>query len=274
MQIIWFVLALLSPFALIWRFQDRLRARLFPSTAQGLSQAWQLTDGTTDVVSNLRLGAIQQLTGKHALLKRADKIVVWANRFLDDDVLFDVVSENIEKGVGYFYVLNVSHVEAFGTFLENLYKKIDKTKVDKLVDVIFVREELTLHNFVILSHNSKNRRVCYSSLIYSQLPFAWVRGDRNRTNVLLDGVNYLVASVAVAQFKNQVKCMDDSDFGEVKDPHQEIFYPRQLMDFSKLGKRLWESGGENFFSIPFELDRVTSEVRLPPNALARLAAGA
>jgi hypothetical protein len=53
-----------------------------------------------------------------------------------------------------------------------------------MINVIFVRSELTLNNFVIIAYGT-DHQVAYSSLIYGARPFAWLRQDPSRSPVSL-----------------------------------------------------------------------------------------
>jgi|GEM_PF-2971265 len=250
-SILLYLLAVATPlvmgYELLWRPNVRHGGRRIE---------WRLDrERKTEIISNKFLGTLQSHQDDGGVLGSGDYVVVWAREFLDDDILYDAVCRNIKKGIIYLYILDRMHSTRFETLLHRLYQDIpDRRTVDEAINVIFVRQELTLNNFVIFGLGTP-RQCAYSALIYSDRPFGWVKQDGGRATLMIARVKTLMASVALAQA------------GALSQGVLDYFHlADQIMDFRRLGRQLADRGETDPESARFSLREVVAEVDIPKNS--------
>lgn len=168
----------------------------------GKTLQWRLGENScTEVLSNLALGRKQQLQECGGILSCGDVIVVWAEEFLDHDILYESVKDNILQGVKYVYILDIRHGESFGELDRKLRTDIPEEKHDLLrkgIDVLFVRNGLTLNNFVCMAAETPREQM-YSAIIHDRRPVGWIRQSTYRAGVFTQRVKHLLAAAAIAQ---------------------------------------------------------------------------
>jgi hypothetical protein len=218
----------------------------------GRRLAWKL-DGNraTEIISNKALGTMQLHKDLGGTLINGDHIIVLAREFLDDDILFNTVLNNIKRGISYFYILDRMHISRFKNLIYRLYEEIsDRRIVDRAITVLFVRPEITVNNFVLLGYGTE-RQLAFSAMIYDERPFAWLRQDSSRAEFMVSRFKTLVANVALSQAgflgKDSLNYIHEAD---------------QIMDYQKLGKTLANQGMYDPETALFSLSSTLEEVHI------------
>jgi hypothetical protein len=221
----------------------------------GRSIPWRLDSRrVTEIISNKRLGAIQAHKADGGVLGHGDIIIVWAREFLDDDILYEVVRRNVSMGIAYLYILDVAHYKRFQTLYESLKRDISEPRhVKDAIKAIFVQQELTLNNFVLIVRN-KELHAAFSALIYDFRPFGWLRQHTIRAEIMHARVKELVASVALAQARDTQP--SSLEYVAASD---------QLMNFSQLGKNFLDLGIHSPGDAKFSLEDEVAKVEIPPD---------
>lgn len=194
---------------------------------------WNLSNNrSTKIISNQRLAALQTSKHQGGTLCPNDLIIVWAQQFLDHDILYKTVLNNIHEGIKYLYFLDKKHVGNFRILLKRLYDDIeDKAIVDDGMDVIFLRPELTMNNFVMFAAGSSRQRF-YSSLIFEKRPFGWLRQHPFREKLFLLETKRMIARVGFLQYLTQNKSDLILLLSQVETLNRHYLIDLQLMDFS------------------------------------------
>lgn len=230
---------------------------------------WQLdTRRSTEIISNELLGRLQCSEERGGILRQYDLVIVWAREFLDDDILYDFVRDNIRDLVRYLYILDRRHANRFRTLVERLKeeKELDEKLVEDAIDVILIRSELLLSNFVLLAAGTDHQRM-YSGIIYESRPFAWVRQDRYRAHQFLSVTQNLVKAVGVSWYgKKHAK-----DFAPMVDQVNRMFeIDDQIMDFSDVGRIVNESEFIHLEDVPINLQDIVSRTTMPTDITKRI----
>ena len=214
---------------------------------------------TTELLTNRRIAWLEQyrpptgsfrISRDSGLLRAGDHVVVWAQDFLDDKVLFENTKANVELGIEYIYILDRVHRIAFERFLGNLYDYIDKDLVNERIDIIFVKQILTMNNYVLVAPDT-NRQALYSALIYDQNPFAWIKQNDGRAEAFRRNVIDLCRQIAIAQAR-----------GDPDDKCRPFDLVDQMADFSALGKHLLQRDGDPH-GIHFPISEIASQISIP-----------
>ncbi len=205
------------------------------SNKSGREMRWRLSSKQyTSIISNRRLGFIQSSEEKGGILKPRDTVIVWAQEFLDDDILYSAVLDNIRAGIRYFYILDVCHADRFKKLLDQLYKDMPQEvrMIEEGIDVIFVRNDLTLNNFVCMAAET-DREQMYSSMIFDDRPFAWVKQSPYRARIFVNRAKHLIAATALMQFEN---AKNGERVSEASPTYSERIFEisDQIMDFSAI----------------------------------------
>lgn len=239
----------------------------------GKAVKWQVNrKQQTEIISNKRLAALQRGESEGGILRSNDLIIVWAEEFLDDEILFETVFNNVANGIHYLYLLDVHHVDRFKVLLESLKKKIEPDIVNYGVNAIFLKSELTLNNFVMMGACSDHQKL-YSSLIYDRQAFAWMEQGNQRATLFLLKVRRIVARMAVSQYFQM-----NTTTGEIVTTHREriSMYPtdneHQIMNFGGFGETIANSKGgvDAVDEFPYDLREVVASSHMPEDSFAQL----
>ena len=66
----------------------------------GKAVKWQVSrKEKTEIISNKRLAALQRGESEGGILRSNDLIIVWAEEFLDDEILFETLYNNVANGI-------------------------------------------------------------------------------------------------------------------------------------------------------------------------------
>jgi len=200
------------------------------------SITWNIDGENSELLPNSGLSSIQKIEEKGGVLKKHDQIVIWAQMFLDHDVFYETVKENIQDGIRYFYILDRKYIGLFKELLEKLYIDLGNSQlVHNSIDVIFIKGELTLNNYALLAPKT-NRELLYSSLIYKERPVGWFRQSTMRSSIFQQKVLKLLKNIAETQGQqdigNQYKDYDGGFF----------FLQDQIMNYSVALKHLDNEG--------------------------------
>lgn len=201
-------------------------------TAVGKALSWRIdSERRTEIISNRALGQVQSSRSRGGMLSPGDAVVVWAQEFLDDDILYEDVLENIRTGVRYLYILDAGHLARFVNLLTRLYRdESEQRLIEEGVDVVIVRNDLTLNNFVCIAPETAREQM-YSGIIYDSRPIGWIRQSTYRARVFINRVKHLVAAVAISQAESQGA--DERSKSEIYS--ERLFEPsEQIMDFSNI----------------------------------------
>lgn len=212
-----FLIFLLALVPLIYYIAEKDRKN------KGKTIIWKVDKETSsEIISNNRLKRLQKLKIKKGILNSNDLIVVWAQNFLDHDIFYETVKDNIRDGLRYFYILDRQYVDSFQILLSNLYRDFENKKViHECIDVIFIKGELTLNNNVLIAPRS-DHEILYSSIIYNNRPIGWFKQSPFRAKTFRVKVLNLLTEIAFAQSKN-LKIGDKGFY----------FLEDQIMDYSK-----------------------------------------
>lgn len=224
---------------------------------------WQLdAKRSTEIISNELLGRLQCPEERGGMLRQYDLVIVWAREFLDDDILYDFVRDNIRDLVRYLYILDRRHADRFRRLVERLKEEeeLDEKLVEDAIDVILIRSELLLNNFVLLAAGTDHQRM-YSGIIYESRPFAWVRQDRYRAHQFLSVTQNLVKAVGVSWY---AKKHDGKSFAPMLDEVNRMFeLDDQIMDFSEVGRIVNQSELSHLEDVPINLQEIVSRTTMP-----------
>lgn len=231
---------------------------------------WQLdARRSTEIISNELLGMLQRSEERGGMLRQYDLVIVWAREFLDDDILYHFVRDNIRDLVRYLYILDRRHANRFRTLVERLKdeKELDAKLVEDAIDVILIRSELLLNNFVLLAAGTDHQEM-YSGIIYESRPFAWVRQDRYRAHQFLSVTQNLVKAVGVSWYG---KKHGGKDFAPMVDEVNRMFeLDDQIMDFSEVGRIVSQSDLTHLEDVPINLQDIVSRTTMPPDVSDRI----
>lgn len=259
------VAAIVAALVLFGPAERRKEAREGP----GRSIAWRLDQTrATEIISNQYLGQLQRLEDRGGRLRPNDAVIVWAREFLDDDILYPTVRENIKAGVRYVYFLDRRHAARFRTLIERLKGEtdLDERTVENGVDVVLVRSELLLNNFVLLSAET-DRQVLYSALIFGDRPFAWLRQDHSRARAFLEAARHVLRVVAI----ESVRASGATEIpGGWYDSNRMLEARDQVMDYSLVGQILrTSSAAPQLDDVRLPLVDVVSRTTMPEDVEVR-----
>ncbi len=236
----------------------------------GRCLTWQLDDSRkTEIVSNEWLGKLQRLEKHGGMLHEYDVVIVWAKEFLDDDILYDVVRQNIRDLVRYVYVLDRCHADRFRTLVEQLKKEedLEERLVENALDVILVRSELLLNNFVLMAAGTDRQRM-YGGIIHGVQPFAWVRQDSLRAHAFFTTTLNLVKAVGASWYDRKHAT---SELEEKVVAFNRMFdLDDQIMDFADVGRIVKASDLAYLEDVPINLREVVSRTTMPKDVAERV----
>ncbi len=273
------MLSIILPVVLVCAFGTIVASFLFSynrtgrTLDNGKAVKWHVGGNVkTEIISNKRLAALQRMEDEGGKLHPNDLIIVWAEEFLDDDILFKPVCNNVANGVHYLYLLDEEHVNRFKVLLEKLYKEMKPEIVNMGVNVIFLKSELTLNNYVMMGAGSRDQKL-YSSLIHNRQAFAWMEQGNHRATLFLMKVRKMVARMAVSQYFRTAETPE-----RLAETHQKriAMYPidneHQVMNFAGLGERIVksEAGVNAVDDFPFDLDRIVASSQMPDDSYEQM----
>lgn len=175
---------------------------------------------STQIINNAKLSEKQKNCTKGGILKNTDLVIVWAQNFLDHDVFYDLIKQNLEDGIRYFYILDRNHADSFKILLGKLFDDFeDERIVNGGIDVVFIKTALTLNNYVIMATGSE-REEFYSAMIYDKRAFGWIKQSSYRAKLFNLRIWDLIKAVAKAQAESSKG--DDNGFFYLSD---------QIMDY-------------------------------------------
>lgn len=240
----------------------------------GKAVKWQIGGiDKTEIISNKRLAALQRMENEGGNLHPNDLIIVWAEEFLDDEILFEPVCNNVANGVHYLYLLDELHINRFRALLDKLNKKLERPEiVNNGVNVIFLKSELTLNNYVMMAAGSRDQKL-YSALLYERQAFAWMEQSNYRSNLFRLKVKRIVARMAVSQYFQR-----DEAHGEIPMTHREriSMYPldneHQIMNFDGLGEKIAKSegGADAVDDFQYDLRDVVASTQMPDDSYEKM----
>ncbi len=210
------------------------------ASKEGKTINWELGKGqSSELISNARLAKLQRhhKANSSGILEDRDLIIVWAEEFLDNDLLYNVVKENIEKSVKYLYLLDVRHFSRFNELHAKLKQDVRDEILRGAIDVIFIRSELALNNNVMMKAEM-GQQCLYSSIIFEKSPIGWFLQDSYRAILFLNRVRSILANVALNQYH---ATSANKPPRKLKLELPAIYSPTQYNDFSKFGKEVAES---------------------------------
>lgn len=192
--VFWSIFSFLILVAFFYRNKD---------AKSGRKLIWRINKTTsTELISNSGLQAIQNTSRPKGILRPNDMVIVWAQNFLDHDVFYETVKQNIIDGVRYFYILDRKYVSNFNTLLKKLYIDFsDEEIINTSIDVIFIKSELTHNNFVLIAPETE-RELLYSSIIYDERPIGWLKQSAIRSKKSRNNILKLLTRVAIEQKKD------------------------------------------------------------------------
>lgn len=237
------------------------------SRHHGQKVDWKLSNGkSTSIISNERLAYLQTSDEQGGILRTNDLVVVWAQQFLDDDVLYPTVAQNIRHGVRYLYILDRAHIDRFERLLESLKKDIpEASTVAKGIDVVFVSPELAANNFVLMAAET-DRQLGYSALIYDRRPFAWLQESAPRARHHLQITKRIVANLGLLQYLENTPADENLQRLAKENDLFQTGEDAQLMNFRMLGQRIAADSPRTLAEYDFDLRREVGETILPEGA--------
>ena len=133
--------------------------------------------------------SLSELQRRQGQLQRKDRVYVLATDFLDDDIFEDMVVENLQKGVRYYYGLPQNAYEDFRLWIDSLETKLGipsreiiKTKAmligDETSDPALRELKRLPVNYVIHKKSDEtNELEAYIGLLHGNRPQYYMRGD-------------------------------------------------------------------------------------------------
>lgn len=221
----------------------------------------------TEIISNKRLASFQRPKTVGGLLEPKDIVIVWAREFLDDKILFETVKNNIMNGIKYFYFLDSVHHPRFKVFLKRLEEQVDKDIVKTGIDVIFIKPELTLNNYVMMgiSHHHEN---FYSSVIFDDQPFGWVRQNYFRGELFIKKIEHITKSLAVAQYIYSINKENTFIDSRLKDS---LMFPveNQIIELISTGEKIYQAQPKDLREVSLDIPQIIANTDFPSDALSR-----
>lgn len=254
--------------------ERRKESREAGTNDRGVEITWQLDSRrSTVIISNKRLASIQRLRDRGGILVPSDLVVVWAQQFLDHDILYETVRENLHGTIRYLYVLDRVHADSVRELLDRLYEEEDPTIVAEGIDVVFVKPQATMNNFVLMAPGREHQEF-YSGMIYDERPFAWVRQTPFRAKLFLRKVRHLVASVSIAQYLDQSSVSGESAEvwrGLMAEGAFTFDVEDQQMNFSDWARSEGAAPPDKLDGLKLDLQAFSLSTTLPPSARSKIA---